>query len=536
MAERRPDPRGHPGRPDETTRGPAQLAHAPTAGPGTQHDGRSVGELLRDADHLARTLLLDLDADHAAALVRSWPTLVDAAATAWHAVGAVATGPDTTMAAAADQPPPIDDTDPMSRLQAVTDGIAGTLATARWPTPGQGSHVVDEISGHLHRVAQLLERHGADLPVRRPDVRADIAAAQMRLMHTVYLAAHATTSSLQMYGRRLHDNPSEDRKPLPLASAGLPYAVGPTGRWVQRIGVCEGIASRYVRQTHGGVAAALAGEAIPPPDEPDRLQRALARWDIQVHRTLAADPSPHNLLLASRTQALIAATASPILEGLRRREPEVGDDIGHAIAALEATGNAWNHVAGRWADLTPPGARPDRPLAAAAAQLRAALGDISRRLDQAELGRIYGADVALAVGHLHDALVSAAEVADQVRELAADPDLVGPARALSIRAHNEHELATASQPRGAMESDIVWVLPSDVLNGRTVPLPRPVADGLRRAAAAAAASAARAASRTTILDILDRTDITRSEAGIGRDRPPQRFANPPEPSASAPTP
>lgn len=497
MAERRPDPRGHPGRPDETTRGPAQLAHAPTAGPGTQHDGRSVGELLRDADHLARTLLLDLDADHAAPLVRSWPTLVDVAAAAWNAVNAVANRPTATMAAAADQPPPIDDTDPMRRLDAVTDGIASTLATARWPGPGRGSPVVDEISGHLHRVAQLLEHHGTDLPVHRPDVRADIAAAQMRLMHTVYLAAHATTSSLQMHGRRLHDNPSEDRRPLPLASAGLPYAVGPTGRWVQRIGVCEGIAGRYVRRTHGGPAAALAGEAIPPPDEPDRLQRALAHWDIQVHRTLAADPSPHNLVLASRTQAFIAAATMPILAALDHAG-RVGDDSGDVAeltAAIEVAASAWNQLASRWSDLVAPETRADPNLADAAAQLRAAGREVTHSPTGKASPELVASrvDVVRIVGGLGSALAAAVDVAHVVRDVALSQDLTGPARPLSIRAHNDTEAANERRGRGEPEQDVLWVTPQDVLNNKPVPLPRPVAENLASAARAALAASSSAA-------------------------------------------
>ncbi len=52
------------------------------------HDRRSVGELLRDADHLARDLLLDLDGDQAAALLRTWGETVQAAAELWRSLPA----------------------------------------------------------------------------------------------------------------------------------------------------------------------------------------------------------------------------------------------------------------------------------------------------------------------------------------------------------------------------------------------------------------------------------------------------------------
>ena len=450
--------------------------------------------------------------------MRSWPPLVDAATNAWTAINDVTTRP-TPRAVAGVQHPAQTDTGPMHRLQAATHGIADTLTTARWPGHGPVHHTVEEIASNLHRVKQLLTNHEPDLPLHRPDVRADIAAAQMRLMHTVYLVAHATTSSLQLNGRRLHHETRSDRRPLPLATTGLPYAVGPTGRWVRRVGVCEAIAGRYVRQKHGGMAAALAGEAISTPEEPDRLQRALARWDIEAHRTLAADPSPHHLVLASRTQALIATTALLLLEARRHIEPGVGDDIDRATTAVRDTAGAWSHLASRWADLATPGNRPDPQLAQAVAQLRAAARDLTHDRDtQARTDLIDDrVDVAAVLDSLHQALVSAADLADLAREVAAHPDLVGPARPLSIRAHNECEQTREARPREGAEEDVIWVLPADVLNNRIVPLPRPVAAGLQYAASRAAESAIRAAGRTAVFETTGTTRTTR-HADAGRPR------------------
>jgi hypothetical protein len=81
-----------------------------------------------------------------------------------------------------------------------------------------------------------------------------------------------------------------------------------------------------------------------------------------------------------------------------------------------------------------------------------------------------------------DAIGVAAELAHVISDAADDPDLTGPARALSRRAHNDTDAAIVAglQPEG----DTLWVTPQDVLANREVPLPAPVAEGLRAASAA----------------------------------------------------
>lgn len=75
-------------------------------------------------------------------------------------------------------------------------------------------------------------------------------------------------------------------------------------------------------------------------------------------------------------------------------------------------------------------------------------------------------------------LESSSELAYVVAEKAEAPNLTGPARALSIRAHNDIEAGLATQ---APDGDVVWVSPHDILARRIVPAPRPVVDGLRQA-------------------------------------------------------
>src|SRR3546814_19129681 len=62
-----------------------------------------------------------------------------------------------------------------------------------------------------------------------------------------------------------------------------------------------------------------------------------------------------------------------------------------------------------------------------------------------------------------------------VAEKADTPNLTGPARALSRRAHNDVEAGLATPP---VEGDVVWVSPADILPKRLVPLPPPLAETL----------------------------------------------------------
>jgi hypothetical protein len=45
-----------------------------------------------------------------------------------------------------------------------------------------------------------------------------------------------------------------------------------------------------------------------------RLETALAAWEVQAHRTLAANPDPADLVRIARVQALITSTTSIITE------------------------------------------------------------------------------------------------------------------------------------------------------------------------------------------------------------------------------
>jgi hypothetical protein len=140
-------------------------------------DLRSVGELLVDADHHARTLLLDADAEAAPALLRAWGSTVRAAAALWEAF------PQVKGSA-------IPDTDPFPRVREITRSVDADLATSRWPGTGPGTgtgdHRMHAISGNLTRARELVDKYGGELQPHLPRVHKDLEAARTRVVHTLY--------------------------------------------------------------------------------------------------------------------------------------------------------------------------------------------------------------------------------------------------------------------------------------------------------------------------------------------------------------
>ncbi len=110
-----------------------------------------------------------------------------------------------------------------------------------------------------------------------------------------------------------------------------------------------------------------------------------------------------------------------------------------------------------------------------------------------DIGTRQGLDRAM-TAILH-ALEAGAELAYVVSELGDNPTLTGPPRALSLRAQNDMATNRGSGRRPA--EDIVWVSPADILAHRAVPLPPPVAEGLK-AASATVIDAAAALSAATV--------------------------------------
>ena len=254
------------------------------------------------------------------------------------------------------------------------------------------------------------------------------------------------------------------------------------------------------------------------PTAPNGCRQALIGWDIQAHRTLATTPTAANLLLASRTQAGIATAAGAILHAGARTGHVDSRAYQHRLApTLDATQQAWTHLASRWAEMTTPADRTDLDLVGAAGELRAAVREVAHdkttwARPEVMAGRV---DLGEAAQHLQQALSTAVDLAAVIRDVAAgDPNLTGPARAMSHRANADIDRAA---DRGQQAADVVWVTPSDVLANRTVAIPEPVRAGLVDATDALLQSASNAMSAAACLD------------RVTQDRPsgPAQEPNPP---------
>lgn len=386
----------------------------------TRHDVRSVGEMLHDADHLARALLVDVDGGDAATLLRTWPSVVDAGASVRAAIPREH-GEKHDLA--------------MKRLVA-TAGISQSSFQGgeRWPGQGPGHPGAQQIADTLRSAGFLIARFGAEARPEKPEVRRDMDATRARVMHTLYLTAHASTVALNAHGRNLvADSHAEGRRPIPLSTVHTAYAVPPTVAWLQRDQMREH-ARDYLS---GRFATSVQGEAPTSLGDTRRIPSALARWDIQVHRTLASNPTPANIAVTARTQAWIAAASGVLLQAARL--PDTDPD--RLQTAIASAGKAWNDLASRWHDLSQPSDHLDPALRRAAAELRAAYRELTHDTATVAKSETIAARPGLdrAVTASLDALTAAGELAYTVEDHAHADTLTGPARSLSQRAHNDVE-------------------------------------------------------------------------------------------------
>lgn len=398
--------------------------HAPTVAPEPMAgDARSVGELLVDADYQARTLLLDAEAAAAPGLLRAWAETITAAADLWNAF------PGREYAGVAGRRT-------IERVTELATSLQADLDTARWPGAGAGDHRMHAITDNLTRARQLVDKYGSEIAPHQPRVQKDLEAARTRVVHTLYIATHGVVVALNEDGRQRASDPTRTEA-IRAAAASYRgrYEVGPGVRWADRLGVAERVLGNYLQPRH--YAEALEHEQSAPVVGLPRLREALARFDIQAHRTLVEAPNAGNLVLATRTEGMFFGAALV----LARAAAETGHldnaagDATRLEHGLTTAGEAWMGLARRWRDLMPQGDRLDPALGAAAAQLRAACRELTHTGDQlagaAAIAQRVDLTAALPViAHYVDA---AAELAEATRPALRDPDLVAPSRAVVRR-------------------------------------------------------------------------------------------------------
>ena len=232
-------------------------------------DERSVGELLMHADLTCRQVLADPDAGNARALMRTWGEMVEASVDLWNRI-------------------PGDQKDPvMSRIGAAATALHRSQIKAGWPGAGDTDDRLSHAGDTLCRAAELVASRRPTFTPVSGVVSADVDAARTRLMHTLYVGTHGVGVALRDYMTKAGGHlDSKQRLPPGESLKQARHAF-------QRLGAVEDLARGYLNVRW---PAALCGEYRDPPSS-TRIDRALAQWDVQAHRSLAGTPTTANLLL-----------------------------------------------------------------------------------------------------------------------------------------------------------------------------------------------------------------------------------------------
>lgn len=440
----------------------------------------AVRELLLDAERQARALLLDVDHTAAAGLVRSWPAAVAAAAELWGH-----TGDEPTSGVAGQL---------LARVAEVAVSLEADLATARWPGNGTGDDRMRAIATNLTRAGELIEGNAGEAHLFSQQ---NSDAVRTRAAHTLYIATHAVGVALKRDGReRAFDRAFDPNRAKPRRTPGAGgrsrYEVGPGVRWADRLGAAERALGAHLRSS--SPIRAQEGEQQVAAGLP-RLREALAHFDIQAHRTLAATPTAGNLVLATRTEGMFLGAALT----LTRAAGETGHlsqadlDPARLEHTLTHAGEAWSDLASRWSDLMPKGARVDPALAAAANQLREACRDLTHdthnKLAPATV-ITHRADLTEALPVLGHYVDAATELAEATRPALRTPGLEGPARAINRRLTRDVESGRIPDIPNDLRAELVKLAGPE--NGQAL-VPEQVLTGLHVATSRAGRTSAAAA-------------------------------------------
>lgn len=465
-------------------------------------DERSVGKLLHEADRTGRQLLFDATGHDAAALLRTWGEVVDAAADLWRAFPQSPLADDPGLSV-------------VDRLQELATRLHRVQLGWGWPGEGAADERLLRMAETFTRAAELVHRYGNETRPTSGAAWADLAAARMLTMHGLYVTSHAIGVAVREHRTTLqHDH----------AGSHGPDTVARSTQTLARLATFEQTAAAYVG---GHFAATAAGEVDPRPDG-RRLREALTHWDTQAHRSLTASPTPANLQLATRMQAMVAtATAAITHAGVATGAVQSHQYDDRLAPALDVSQQAWNGAARGWQRLNTPSGRPDADLARAGNELCAALREITDDKTAWAPPQLMGArvDLAAAAGDLQQALVGAVELAGLTREIAAEHRLTGPAQAV---ARLLDDIAPPGDGHVSRLGAAVSV--ADIHANRTIALPHPARHHHTNHADRAAAAATHAASAAAWLGPANRYQAAPTVSASPRSRRLQPHEPAPSPA------
>jgi hypothetical protein len=484
-------------------------------------DRRTIGELLAGSDALARETLLDATPENAPAMVRSWNQLVAPAVHLW--------------AALASRSDYLSGSDPMERLRVVGEAIGRSVRAGHWPGHGPTDDHLSEIADNFSRARHLIERHDRSSHTANTDGHAHTPDIRGQVMHTLYVAAHGTAVALGAYvGELQHRLEVGTRRRQPMAERPTILEITEAQGMIARFGGFEQLAAAYMfgQPPPSGDPGQLRAAA-----PATRLETALAAWEVQAHRTLAANPDSADLVRVARVQALIASTTSVIAEAAAITGHIDPDLLQRLAPTLEANQVAWSRLAKRWGELTSPASRTDPALVAAASEVRAAIAATATTQngwatpDQLA-SRV---DLVNTVKTLHLSMIASVDIAHVARDTAADhPGLTATARIIGMRAQGEAEIAI-EQGETRYEG-VRWATPRQISANEVIPLPEPARRGLINVTEDVIATTKQSVAAAAQLDPSDVTRSVRSgpEARRGRSVERRQITHPPGPSPKGP--
>jgi len=423
-------------------------------------DRRSVGELLLDCDLTTRRLLIDPDALDAAALVRAWPEVVQAAheflqalpshhpAPGPRAVGA-ARGGDLTG----------------ERLHIMATAMHAGLRQRLWPGDGPGDDQLLAVAGNLVRAHDLVRQHLRPSDRPAPAVLADAAAARTWVLHALYVGSHAIQLAVRAQVRdvQIRSHALSPRRVRSQLNA-LQFVT-------DRLGAFEQVAGAEVYRAFPG---AMAGERREPP-APERLSTAFAAWDVEAHRALARQPSMANLAELTRVQTSTLAHTGVILDAAtEHRIIDARTYRAQLEPRLTTAETAWGALHATFRDLTGRAHRAVSPdLRVAGAELVHALSEIvldgtAVRNPTTIAARV---DLTPTARTLVGTLASPHQVSLLLLDAALDPRIRVNAKAAQPLIG---QLATTPESSVLASPQESWIDPRDLSAGRDIAPPAPL--------------------------------------------------------------
>jgi len=293
----------------------------------------------------------------------------------------------------------------------------------------------------------------------------------------LYVGAHGTRVALAEHVKDAKRRIQVDaRRRRPISERPSTREAAAAQVMINRLDVFEQLAAGYVA-AHPVTLASFGTVAAAP--RATRLQSALAGWDVQLHRTLAANPDSLDMVRIARVQAVIATVAGIVTEAAATKGTLDRGLAEQLAPGLEDMQLAWTRAAKRWAELNGPACRTDPALTRAAGEVRAALAaTASTQMGWATPDQLADRlDLVKTAKTLHLSLLAAVDVAYVTREVAANhPGLTAPARVIAMRAQGEAELA-ADQGETRYDGK-VWATPHQIATNELIPLPEPARRGL----------------------------------------------------------